>query len=745
VLELVEALRRQKWYAGQIRDVVRQDGKAPHYADIHPPPDPAVEKYLAARRIRPYSHQAEVLRLARAGRNVVLTTATASGKTLAFTLPVLEALARDPEATALYLYPMKALAYDQLGALRRVERESGVPLYPAVYDGDTPKEERSAIRARSRVILTNPHALHQYLPWHRLWERFFRNLKFVVIDEAHWYRGVFGAHVAFVIRRLRRLLEAYGADPQFILASATMADPAAHAGALVGKGFAVVDRDGAARAPKTYVLWDASLDPGRAPHTQVVDLIAFCAGNGLSTLCFAQTRRLAELISSWAAARGIEGVAAYRAGYLPEARREIERKLKAGELSCVVSTNALELGVDIGGLDAVVIAGWPGSVASFRQQAGRAGRSGRESLVIQVFYPNPLDAYMLKHFREVFSQSPEQALIPLSNPRVLGGHALCAAAEAPLAAGDVRWFGRDLDRVLDELVREKKLVLNGSGFTCALKSPAFSVKLSAFDGGEVKLCCGGEVLEVVGARQAVIEAHPGAVFLHGGRSYRVKSLDLAAGVAELEPLDKEVYTVPLVETWVKVEPAETRASGGVTVGLGRASVKETVLGYAEKSFETVLARREVSGVPPARLSTSAFFVEFPAPPARFPGDFAGGLHAAEHALCAAVPVVAMCDPKDVSGHSLVSGPNGRPVIYLYDAFPGGSGISERLFARAGDLVAAARELVASCPCRGGCPRCVVLASCLKNNEPLDKAAALVILNSLAAAFEAPKPRRVRAR
>lgn len=733
MLALVETLKQQKWYAGQISDVVQTPPKPPSYADPHPPLEPALARYLAARRIRLYSHQAEVLRLARAGKNVVLTTATASGKTLAFTLPVLEVLARDPAATALYLYPMKALAYDQLATFRRMERDTGIPLSPAVYDGDTPREERSAIRARSRLVLTNPHALHQYLPWHRLWERFFKNLRFVVIDEAHWYRGVFGAHVAWLLRRLRRVLEAYGADPQFILASATMADPAEHAAALVGKGFAVVDNDGAARAARTYVLWDAAADPSRAPHTQVVDLISWCVGNGLATLCFAQSRRLAELIGAWASAR-VPGVAAYRAGYLPEARREIERRLKAGELSCVVSTNALELGVDIGGLDAVVIAGWPGSVASFRQQAGRAGRAGQESLVVQVFYPNPLDAYVLAHFPEMLARPAEQAVVPLTNPRVLAEHVLCAAAETPLTSRDVRWFGQEIDQAVTGLVRARKLVLGGAGFVPAEKSPALRVKLSAFDDGEVRLVSGDETLEVAGRRQAVLEAHPGAVFLHGGKRWRVKELDLAAGIARLEPLADDLYTVPLVDADITLYERESASSGPVAVAWGPAAVSELVVGYAEKKFDAVVARHSLSGVPPARMETAAVRFAFPPPPRDFPGDFAGGLHAAEHGLSAAAALVAMCDPQDVAGFSLVSGPDGRPAIYLYDTFPGGAGIAERLFRRAAELVAAARNLVETCACENGCPRCVVLPSCLRDNQPLDKRAALVILRSLAEAL-----------
>jgi len=705
------------------------------YGTPNPPLPDRLAGMLARRGIRLYSHQAEVLELARTGCDVVLCTPTASGKTLSFCLPVFEALLRDPEATALFLYPMKALAYDQLAAVRGFEGDAGLELGVEVYDGDTPDSRRREIRERSRVVLSNPHAMHRYLRYHRLWERFFRGLRYVVVDEAHWYRGVFGSHVAYLLRRLLRVAEYYGSRPQVLAASATMADPAEHAAALVGKGFAVVDNDGAARAARTYVLWDAAADPSRAPHTQVVDLISWCVGNGLAPLCFAQSRRLAELISAWASAR-VPGVAAYRAGYLPEARREIERKLKAGELSCVVSTNALELGVDIGGIDAVIMAGFPGTVASFRQQAGRAGRSGRDAVVVLVGLDDPLNRYWIRNFRKLFGSPVEQAVVALDNPRVASGHVLCASDELPVGEErDRRWFGPLLGPCLEGLARNGDVRRAGGGWVCARKvPPSQEIALDAFGDGRVAVVCGKRKLEEVELARALLELHPGAVYLHLGRAYRVAGRDLDAGKVYVEEASGEYHTSALREKQVQVAgvSAERPWPGGVAAGFGRLAVRERVTGYVVKKFDSVVSKTELVGEPEVVFDTAGLWLRLPPRWAEFhpPGEWAGGMHALEHLLIAAAPVLAMCDRWDVGGLSVPGHPELGPVVFLYDGFPGGSGVSERLYGALPELVEAALEMVRSCRCPAGCPSCVMSPKCGSGNEPLSKRVSKQVLEAL---------------
>ncbi|NLC51773.1 MAG: DEAD/DEAH box helicase, partial [Firmicutes bacterium] len=391
--------------------------------------------------------------------------------------------------------PMKALAYDQLKEFKSLEKGTGIAFSPAVYDGDTPKSKRRGIRNKSRVILTNPHALHLYLSWHKLWQRFFSNLKFVVIDEAHWYRGIFGSNVAYLLRRLQRILDYYqNPEPQFILASATMADPVEHAQKLTGREFSLVARDGSAKGKKTYFFWDTTKNLDKSQHLQTAELFAACVENNLQTLCFTVSRKMSELTARWAQEK-VKDVASYRAGYLAEERRELEEKFKKGEIRGLSSTNALELGINIGGLDAVVIGGYPGTVSSFHQQAGRAGRTGQESLVVQVLYENPLDSYMLTNPNYLFQEPTEQAVISLDNEHFLKSHLLCAAEELPLTAADSRWFGPRCSAIAEELRKEKKLVLKKKAsktkqaketiyikeYHCVDKGACFQVGLSSFE------------------------------------------------------------------------------------------------------------------------------------------------------------------------------------------------------------------------------------------------------------------------
>ena len=418
---LAEGLKKLSFYNGQIAHIEHLPASPARHRPLSGPLPVPLASYLTSRGIQLWSHQVDTIEAVRLGQDTILATSTGSGKTLAFNLPVFERLATSPEATALYLYPMKALANDQLLVATEMERSTGIKVGAAVYDGDTPQGRRGRTRATSRLVITNPYGLHEYLPNHHLWERFFSHLSLVVVDEAHWYRGVFGSNVAMVLRRLRRVADNYGADPCFILASGTIANPAEHAHALVGRAHRVLAGDGAPHGSKDFVLWNPLANPARSPHLQAADLLAHFAATGHQAICFTVSRRMAELVARWAQeAVPARHIVAYRAGYQAADRREIEGGLRRGEIDAVAATSALELGIDIGRLDAVVMAGYPGTICSTWQQAGRAGRTQADSIATLVAFEDPLDQYLVSHPEELFGKPHEQAVVDLTNPRIPG-------------------------------------------------------------------------------------------------------------------------------------------------------------------------------------------------------------------------------------------------------------------------------------------------------------------------------------
>ncbi|RDV84481.1 DEAD/DEAH box helicase [Ammonifex thiophilus] len=735
--DLLALLRRVPGEGRQLVSEWEEPAKTPVYGEIDPPLPLVLASWLKRRGIKPYLHQAEVLRRVRGGENVVLVTPTSSGKTLAFCLPVFEHLYEDPQATALFLYPLKALAYDQLKFLRELERETRGKIFPAVYDGDTPGEKRREIRAKSRLILSNPHAMHRYLRYHRQWARFWSNLRFVVVDEAHWYRGIFGAHVAYFFRRLRRVLSYYGADPQFILSSATMADPAEHAARLTGKEFQVVEEDGAARGRRRYLLFNAALFPDLSPFLQAARLVQTFVEEGWQVLCFTGSRKMAELIAIWAGGEE-KGISPYRAGYLPEVRRSIENRLKEGKLRGVVTTNAMELGVDLGGLDAVIIAGYPGTVASFRQQAGRAGRGRRESVVVLVATEEPLNQYFARHPHRLFSAPLEQAVIPLDNPYVLSQHLRCAADELPLCPADVAFFGPKLSSCLQDLEKAGLACRMGHrGYVSTEEvPPSLKVSLDAFEEGGVWLLHEGEKLEEVEYRRACLELYPGAIYLHQGQAYEVVKQDLEGRRIYLREAPPNVYTESRRLVEVSVDRLqEERKVEELSLCRGEVTVVEKVVEYVLKRVGSKEEGRSypLPQAPAVRFSTSGLWLGIAPELLRRagPGDPAGALHAIEHLLIAAAPCLTMADRWDLGGLStLYHRQLGGPGIFLYDAFPGGSGITERLFFAFPQLLEVARELVSSCQCEDGCPSCVMSPKCGSGNRPLDKGMALRCLRLL---------------
>jgi DEAD/DEAH box helicase domain-containing protein len=754
-------------------DGARSGGHDPlrHVADLPPRQgrrqgwpewaDPEVVQAFVDRGIEaPWSHQLAAANLANAGRHVVLSTGTASGKSLAYQLPILTALKADSRARVLYLSPTKALGHDQLRtAVALTEAVPGLrDVAPSAYDGDSPTEVRRFARERSRWIFSNPDMIHlSLLRNHARWAVFLRNLRYLVVDECHYYRGVFGSNVAMVLRRLLRLATRYSgagsesSGPTVIFASATTASPAGTASELIGQTVTEVTEDGSPQGARTVALWEPALlddlvgengapvrrSAGADAARVMGDLIA----EGARTLTFVRSRRGAELTALGARARLEElapdladRVASYRAGYLAEDRRALERALADGELRGLATTNALELGVDIAGLDAVVLAGFPGTVTSFWQQAGRAGRRGQSALIVLIARDDPLDTYLVHHPAALLDKPIERVVIDPSNPYVLGPQLLCAATELPLTEAEVRMW--NAEAVAASLVDDGLLRRRPTGyFATPGVDPHPAVDIRGSSGGQIAILEAetGRLLGTAGAGQAPASVHPGAVYLHQGESYVVDSLDFEDGVAFVHAEDPGYTTSARELTDIVVTGEGVRKTyGPVTVGLVPVSVTNTVIGYL---------RRELSGevidfveleMPTRTLDTSAVMCTITPEalqdngiePLRVPGS----LHAAEHAAIGLLPLVASCDRGDIGGVSTAVGPvDGLPTIFVYDGYPGGAGFADRGFEKIDVWWGATAAAIEACECPAGCPSCVQSPKCGNGNDPLDKEGAIRLL------------------
>lgn len=744
--ELMEVLRSNREFRGCIAHVEQSLPRAGVRGMLQRPLHPLLQDYLNARGIELYRHQCEAIDALREGRHTIITTGTSSGKTLSFTLPVFEKILDDPSTRALFIYPAKALANDQLKAIREIERFTGCMAKSAVYDGDTAQARRAAIRNESSIILTNPYELHQILPWHHRWGGFFRDLAFIVIDEAHRYRGVFGSNAALLFRRLRRICAHYGATPIFILSSATLANPLEFARKLTNLDFFAVDEDHSPRGARQFILFNPYGDGSRSRNTFTAakDLLVSCIGSGLQTLCFTSSRRMAELVARWAledAARMKTAyggsISCYRAGYLPEERRLLEERLKRGELRGLVSTNALELGIDIGTLDAVIICGYPGTLISTRQQAGRAGRSGREAISILVAYEGPLDQYFMNHPHAFFGRPSEHAILDEGNPYILGGHILCAASELPLdVERDSAFLGSGIDGSIRALARAGLLCQGRHGWVYTGRGRATeAVSLERMASDTFRVLCEGRIIETMDRMQAFREAHPGAVLLHRGDTYLVQSLDLEEKVIRVRRADVEYYTEAVKRSELRVREEHGRSThGDLTISWGDVEVEESYFAYRMIQQGSVI-RTESLDLPPIRFETRACWLEIPKRLVTLQVeaglDPAGGLHGMEHAMIGIMPYYILCDRWDIGGLSAISFPaTGKATVFVYDGCEGGIGLSEKAFHLMGGILSTALELVRDCRCEGGCPSCIYSPKCGNDNRPLDKKAAILLLESL---------------
>ncbi len=753
-------LQSEPEYRGQIVHVEHIPGRPAHYGSLNNPLHPALESSLKETSSLPlYTHQAQALDLVLAGRSVVVSTGTASGKSLIYNAAFIQAFLENPRSRALYLFPTKALAQDQLRSLRELAAGCCPTLYADTFDGDTPQPVRGRVKRSAHVVLTNPDMLHLgVLPNHTSWASLLRRLKYVVIDEAHVYRGVFGSHVANIIRRLRRLCSLYGSSPQFILCSATIANPGEHVERLIGQPVDVVDDDGAPRGPKDFIFWNPPVvDPysgaRRSANSEATHLFTRMVKSGMRSINFTKTRRVAELVYMYAReALGFEAphladrIRPYRAGYLPEDRREIERGLFQGDLLGVTATNALELGVDIGDLEGTILTGYPGSIASTWQQAGRSGRSATgHSVSVLIGLDNPLDQYLMRHPEAFFGKSPESARVNPGNPYILEQHLQAAAFELPLATEEEGLFGPEFPEAVASLERKQLLVgRQGRYYLSAdVIYPAERVNIRSTSQENYQLldatqpAYGGRLLETIEGAAAFYQIHPGAVYLHQGFSYLVTRLDLQGRTAFAVPSETGYYTQARELTDIRItETLREKTVGTTRACLGKVTVTTQVIGFKKKRqvTEEVLGEEPLE-LPAQSFDTVALWFDVPPELGKRLGlegfDFPGSLHATEHAAIGILPLFAMCDRNDIGG---VSTPwhvdTGGPEVFIYDGHPGGVGIAEEGFERLEELWTRTLEAVSECPCEAGCPSCVQSPKCGNNNRPLDKAGARKMLAAL---------------
>jgi len=706
------------------------------YAEPEKPIKGALKKALERRGIkRFFTHQAQGINSVRKGLNIVVMTPTASGKSLIYNIPVLEAIMEEPSTKAIYLFPLKGLEQDQMKTLRELAEELNI-VHPAeIYDGDTTAYRRKKIRESfPNIIFSNPDMLHLALnAYHTKWAEFFRNLRFVIIDEIHAYRGVFGSHVAHVLRRLRRICQYYGSSPQFIACSATIANPGDLARELTGLDFEVIDRSGAPRGGRHIIF----LNPWRSPYTAAIKAFKLCIDAGLKSIAFTKARKITELLYSWLIEISPDyenSVSSYRAGFLPSERRQIEQRLFSGELKGVISTSALELGVDIGGLDVCILAGYPGSIASTWQRAGRVGRHGQDAVIILIGLKDALDQYFMRHPEDFFSRSHEAVVIDPLNTTILKQHLPCASAEVYLRSDDPVYKAEDLTPVIKELIKEGSLKpgKNRDIWFAPRRYPQRNVSIRGI--GEVfSVFSGGRRIAEISGTRVFKEAHPGAIYLHKGKQYRVERLDLEALRIFCKEVDVAYYTQAITEEETQVIRELKRRKN---ISWGSLITTYTVTGYWKMRL---LTQEKIDSYP---LDLPSWTFETQGLWIRLDNDleekilkkgldFAGGLHALEHAAISALPLFAMCDKADIGGISYPLYPDfAVPTIFIYDGYQGGVGLTRRGFEVIDKWLETTERIITECPCEKGCPSCVQDPQCGSGNEPLNKRAALLILKQI---------------
>jgi DEAD/DEAH box helicase domain-containing protein len=745
VNDYVGALKAAAAFDGQVVYHREFPPRESRFARVRTPWPEAVSRLLADMGIeRLYAHQARAIDHVRSGIHTVVATQTASGKTLTYALPIVEAVGQDADASALLIYPLKALAQDQLKKIRHMAaRMPGIDLRADIYDGDTSAYRRKKIRGNPpHVLLTNPEMIHlSILPHHDRWADLLGRLRYVVVDEVHTYRGILGSHMAQVFRRLGRLCRHYGASPTFVFTSATVANPGELASQLTGLPVEIVTQSTAGTGRRHLVL----MEPVDGPLTATVMLLKAALSRGLRTIVYTQSRKLAELLTIWAQQRAgsfAARISAYRAGFLPEERRDIEAKLASGELLAVISTSALELGIDIGSLDLCLLVGYPGSMVATWQRGGRVGRSGQESAVVLVAGEDALDQYFIKHPEELVSRRPEAAVINPYNPDVMSRHLVCAAAELPLKTDDRLLTPAPVKRHLEHLIASGALYLSADGSTCysPMKNPHRHVDLRG-SGSRYAIidAAANTPLGEIDAFRVYREAHPGAIYLHRGKPFRVTSLEPETRKVLVAATRVNYHTrVRSHKDTQILDTSERRPVYGTMMAVGRLRVTEQVTGFDRIQTRTgqVLERIPLD-LPPTVFETQGIWFTVPdavtamAEKARI--HVMGGLHALEHAAIGVFPLLVLADRNDLGGISTPFHPQlEHAAIFIYDGLPGGAGLCAQAFADGRGLIDATLTAIIGCPCESGCPSCVHSPKCGSGNRPIDKAGAIFLLQSLMA-------------
>lgn len=747
--QLIDVITSAVDYQQQIAHIQDIPAQAPQYGPVPEELAPPLKKYLQRVGIEQlYVHQVEAVQRVWRGENVVVVTPTASGKTMCYNLPVLDHLLKDPGAKALYIFPTKALSQDQLEGIRRFD--TGIKV--GVYDGDTPDTLKGEMRDAANIVITNPDMMHRgILANHLKWHPFFSNLQYIVIDEIHTYRGVFGTHFAHVLRRLRRICRHYGSNPVFITCSATIANPAEHAAHLIGLPVTLIDKNGAPQGAKNFVMWKPPQN--KSYIHDVAWLLSKMLKVQAKTIAFSRARQVTERILRLARGQMQDGeqqdqLKSYRGGYLAAERRQIERELFNGQVLGVVTTNALELGIDVGELDVCIIAGFPGTIASTWQQAGRVGRRQKDALIIFIAVANPLDQYFLRNTLALFNKPTEHALIDTRNPYILLGHVLCATHELPVSVEDYPLWDEIFVSLLAILEEDGQVVTSdGKHYYLGQGYPAEKVNIRHSSDTNYQLRDVGKQNRLVGVldgHKALSEAHPGAVYMHQGETYLVKALDTEKGIATIDQVDVDYYT--MVKRDKKTEILQQQAQktfGSNAAFYGGLRVTTKVTGYIKK--------HEVSGqvlgggdldLPEETMETTGMWItvneEIVDKVRAYRLNLMGGLHAVEHAAIGLLPLFAMCDRNDIGGLSTpLHQQTNRPTIFIHDAHFGGVGFSEIAYHKLNTLLEETLLAITECECEVGCPSCIYSPKCSNFNRPLDKEAAICILHLLLGRTYAP--------
>jgi DEAD/DEAH box helicase domain-containing protein len=748
-LEFIQDLRSDHDSAERLVHVETLPAREGSYLEPDQPLHPLLQAHAEKAGIRKlYRHQALTLNAVRAGKHATVVTPTASGKTLSYLLPILSRLLEEPDAKSLLLFPIKALAQDQLGIIQswlKPLEEAGKPFRAGIYDGDTTPYRRGKMRTEPpSVLLSNPDMLNLgILPHHTGWGNFFAKLRYVVVDEAHSYRGIFGAHAAMIFRRLRRLARAYGSDPQFIFLSATIANPAEFTGRLLGAETTVIAENGAPAAPKHFALWN----PQASPYSESTSLFSRSLRAGFKTIAFTKARKITELMSLWTKQQWPDlasRVKSYRAGYLPEERREIERQLFGGQLEGVLTTSALESGIDVGGLDACLLVGYPGTMISTYQRAGRVGREGRDSLVILVALADAMDQYFMRHPQFFFSKPTEHALVPLDNRVIAAKHLAAAAEEMPLSTEDKPFYGEDLDQRLEKLWKDGVLRKSDQGlFHSGQRQAARQIQIrSSGDSYLIEAAIPGSAPKLIGridVPRVFRDCHPGAIYLHAGVQYRVAELDQSLKKVVVEEVEADYFTEPRSSDETEIlQVLKRRDWGHISWCFGDVMAREQVRGYVTKHISTQKVLAEFEQELPAHsyqtqaawwLLPSEWRMEF----SKLGHDFLGSIHALEHAQIALLPLQVLCDRWDLGGVSMASHPQlDQPAIFIFDGHAGGAALAEKGWDLVEEWLNNVEALLKDCPCEEGCPACIQSPKCGNGNKPLDKAGAAELVRRLKA-------------